>query len=345
VEELMPMVARARAIHEQLAADHRHLQREYDAAVARMEAAMRNGDRRRVLEEKDAAQRRFRAARLAARDAADAEDAAAQWLGTINELNRRAREAQRAVVAERRRTTLLVAEIEAAAAREDSARIALESAEHREQQVREALAECEELRAVRGEPERQRLEYVTAPSSSVLARIVDGDEALLTGVAAQLAGGSPEERRRWLIELAALRDAIRAAAVEAAAIELPENGPFWSEFSPLEGRQIVEALWSLGYRYDGRGGFADDRVPSSRDLALAVGYAGLDPRRVRRWPTAPELPLLFQSARVAVDEFLGAGAPGLTLGEMVALLGRRAPDLAALWNSWGRVRPLLAEAG
>ncbi|MGC8634740.1 MAG: hypothetical protein ACP5VP_08750 [Candidatus Limnocylindrales bacterium] len=370
-QELTPIVARARAIHDRLAADHRHLQHEYDDAVARMEVAMHEGDRRRILEEKDAAQRRFREARLAARDAADAEEAAARWLDTINQLNRRTRAAQRVVAAERRQTTRLVAEIEAAAAREDAARIALESAEQRQQQVREVLAECEELRAARrsaariageppgthaprepwpaidreppGEPEREQLEHVTARRPGMLARIVGGDESLLKGVAAQLAGESLEEQRRWVIELATLRDAIQAAAIEAAAIELPDHGPFWSEFSPLERHQVAEALSSLGYRYDGRGGFVDDRIPSVRDLALAVGYAGLDPRRVRRWPAATELPLLFRSARVAADAFLAAGAPELTLGEMVALLGRHAPDLAPLWNQWGRVRPLLLE--
>ena len=36
--------------------------------------------------------------------------------------------------------------------------------------------------------------------------------------------------------------------------------------------------------------------------------------------------------------------PGdLTLGELVAMLGRRADGLAMLWNDWGRVRPLLLE--
>ena len=35
-------------------------------------------------------------------------------------------------------------------------------------------------------------------------------------------------------------------------------------------------------------GFADERVPSQRDLSLAVGYAGLDPMRIRRWPTEAE---------------------------------------------------------
>ena len=36
-------------------------------------------------------------------------------------------------------------------------------------------------------------------------------------------------------------------------------------------------------------------------------------------------------------------AEGLTLGELLSLLGRRADALIDLWNAWGRVRPLLLE--
>jgi hypothetical protein len=36
-------------------------------------------------------------------------------------------------------------------------------------------------------------------------------------------------------------------------------------------------------------------------------------------------------------------AQGLTLGELLSLLGRRADALIDLWNAWGRVRPLLLE--
>jgi hypothetical protein len=50
---------------------------------------------------------------------------------------------------------------------------------------------------------------------------------------------------------------------------------------------------------------------------------------------------LFRDVTVAADEYISATAPGLTLGEMVTLLGRRADGLTDLWNAWGRVRPLL----
>ena len=383
LQELTAVIERSRAVHDDAIEAQRRTQREYDATEARLEAATHAMDGRRVLEEKDAAQRRFRAERLAARDAARVEEAARRWLATVNQLNVRVHDAQRVTAVERRRVTRLVSELEACAARADASRIALESAEQRRQQALEALAACEELQAARltaasmaaaapSEAERpaaaappaepapgiepspvpgaaasdlELLERVPMAPTTVLARIVSGDDALLGEVVAEIAAGSVDEARRWHLGLSALRDAVVAAAIDAAAIDLPADRPFWSEFMAIEAREIAEALSSLGYRYDGRGGFADGRVPSTRDLALAVGYAGLDPRRIRRWPSATEIPLLFRGARVAAAEFVTAGAPDLSLGEMIDLLGRRAPDLAPLWDEWGRARPLLARTG
>jgi hypothetical protein len=82
-------------------------------------------------------------------------------------------------------------------------------------------------------------------------------------------------------------------------------------------------------------------VPSQRDLALAVGAAGLLPARIRYWPKPEEIAELYRNVRVAADAFVAARAPALTLGELVHLLGRRAHLLADLWNDWPRVRPLL----
>jgi hypothetical protein len=82
-------------------------------------------------------------------------------------------------------------------------------------------------------------------------------------------------------------------------------------------------------------------VPGQRDLSLAVGYAGLDPMRIRHWPSEHEMADLFREATVAADEYLVGAAGGLTLGELVTTLGLRADALTDLWNEWGRVRPLL----
>jgi hypothetical protein len=108
-----------------------------------------------------------------------------------------------------------------------------------------------------------------------------------------------------------------------------------------ERREVVGALSALGYRYDGLHGFADGRVPAARDLALAVGYAGLDRMRIRTWPRESDAARLYEHATVAGDEWLANQADDLSLGRMVDALGSRAADLADVWNAWGRVRPAL----
>ena len=88
---------------------------------------------------------------------------------------------------------------------------------------------------------------------------------------------TPAERRRWQLALSGLVDAIVARAIEASALEFPTDHPFWAGFSQAQCRDVATALASFGYRFDGLGGFVDGRVPSQRDLSLAVGYAGLRP--------------------------------------------------------------------
>ena len=91
------------------------------------------------------------------------------------------------------------------------------------------------------------------------------------------------------------------------------------------------------------GGWLDARVPSQRDLSLALGYAGMDPMRIRRWPNETEMAELFGNVRVAAAEYLALSAGDLTLGALVTMLGPRADALADVWNAWGRIRPLLLE--
>ncbi|HXG40057.1 MAG TPA: hypothetical protein VNJ28_03865, partial [Candidatus Limnocylindrales bacterium] len=124
-------------------------------------------------------------------------------------------------------------------------------------------------------------------------------------------------------------------------LDFPADHPFWGPNTLQVNRDIVAGLASLGYRFDGLGGWLDDRIPGQRDLSLAMGYAGLDPIRIRIWPTEAEIAALFRDVRVAADEFLVEALGSLALGELVALLGRRADRLTDLWNAWGRVRPVL----
>jgi hypothetical protein len=149
----------------------------------------------------------------------------------------------------------------------------------------------------------------------------------------------------WQGLIGGLADALIARSIEASALDFPPDHFFWGMFNQAQNRDIAAGLASLGCRFDGFGGWADERQPTQRDLSLAVGYAGLDPMRIRRWPTEPELQVLLADVRVAADEYVAESAGGLTLGELVSLLGRRADGLAELWNEWGTVRPVLLDGG
>ncbi len=171
--------------------------------------------------------------------------------------------------------------------------------------------------------------------------LLAGDRAVLRRVAVELAEGDRVAAAGWEIHLAALVEAVRSRAIDSAALVFPEDHPFWGPHTQLQCREITAALASLGYRYDGFGGFADGRIPGQRELSLALGYAGLDPMRVRIWPTEAELPHLFEDVTVDAGRFVAEAAGEMTLGEMIDLLGRRAEDLSEVWNAWGRIRPLL----
>jgi hypothetical protein len=165
---------------------------------------------------------------------------------------------------------------------------------------------------------------------------------MLTAVA-RLGSDDPEARRRWQSWLTGLAEALIARSIEASSFDFPLDHFCWGPFSQTTNRDIAAALSSIGFRFDGFGGWADERVPTQRDLSMAVGYAGEDPMRIRRWPTEPEMQELFRDVRVAADEYVAGAAGGLTLGEMVTVLGRRADALTELWNEWGIARPILLE--
>ena len=175
----------------------------------------------------------------------------------------------------------------------------------------------------------------------VIVKVLRGDRAARDRLVATLAAGEPDGERLWTARIAQLVGAITARAIEDGYLDMPEDDTFWSLFTARESREIVGALSALGYRYDGAGGFADERVPAQRDLSLAVGYAGLDRMRIRNWPREREIAELYQHATVAADEWLVEHTDDLTLGQMVEALGPRAGDLAEVWNAWGRVRPAL----
>ena len=183
-----------------------------------------------------------------------------------------------------------------------------------------------------------------AGQDALIQRILRGDHEAMQRAVARLAGDDIEARRRWQTQLGGLIEALIARSIEASAFDFPIDHPFWGAFNQAQNRDIAAGLASLGFRFDGFGDWVDDHRPSQRDLSLAVGYAGLDPMRVRRWPTEAETRDLLRDVRVAADEYVAGTAGGLTLGELVTMLGRRADALTELWNQWGSVRPILLEA-
>ena len=345
-------------------------QRTYDAHVGNAEAAAAAIDPRSVRTAKEAAQGRFRDARASATTRDDVEAAARTWLTEINEINHGTRDASLRIDRDRAAATALAPVLERLAVEADAARISAERADEACMAAREAVAACDEAiareaaasaAARRHAPDTDRIAAATpapedefepatpmgsrAGDDAVLLRILRGDRDAMLGAVATLAGDDPDARRRWQTWLSGLAEALIARSIEASSFDFPLEHFFWGPFSQTQNRDIAAGLASLGHRFDGFGGWADERVPSQRDLSLAVGYAGLDPMRIRRWPTEAEMQELLAEVRVAADEYVVGAAGGLTLGEMVTLLGRRADALTELWNEWGTVRPVLLAAG
>ena len=369
-DERCEVASRARVEAGRASDTLRAAQRSYDENLGRAEEAARAADPRTVRAAKDAAQQTFRVARANATTAEAVDAAARDWLLEINRINQETRAATAAAGRAQDAAHALAGSLERLSVEADAARIAAESAEEACLGARHALAECEEAAT----PEPPDAKHPTVPSGApggpwaddalaatsgpvadatpsalgagtapTIFRLLQGDHAALTDVVDRLAGDDPDQRRQWQLAISDLVDAILATAIEGAALEFPEDDAFWGPFTLGQSRDIVNALASLGYRFDGLGGWQDGRVPSQRDLSLALGYAGLDPMRMRHWPTETEMFELFSRVRVAAPEYLAESAGDLTLGELVSLLGRRAEPLADVWNAWGRIRPLLLE--
>ena len=341
-------------------------QRTYDDHVSRGESEAAAADPRAVRAAKESAQQAFREARSSGRTRDDIEAAARDWLTEINRINQATREATAAAERHRRAANEIAASLERLSVEADAARISAEVAEEACVAPREAVAAGQQAAAIAaagGPPPAPAVippagttvpdeagEPIATPMGSragedaAIIRLLRGDREVLTRIAATLGGDDEEARRHWQVLIGGLLEALIARAIEASAFDFPQEGSFWSPFTRSQARDIAAALSSLGYRHDGFGGWADDRIPAQRDLSLAVGYAGLDPMRIRVWPTETEMPDLLRNVTVAADEYVWDAAGGLTLGELVSLLGRRADGLAELWNEWGAVRPLLLSA-
>ena len=349
--------ARAQAIDAEEAL--RAAQRAYDDHEQALAQATAAADPRAIREMKDQAQAKFRAARSVARTQEATEAAAREWLHEINRINSSSAEANALLQRARAAAPDMAVRLERTALEADGARVAAEAAESACVAARQSLADCEE-RATAGAPAAAAVKTggddgAMQPSSDGLAaamragasprivRLLRGDRSAMQEAVTGLAGEDPAERRHWQLALSDLVDALLADAIASSALEYPTDHPFWGPFNRSQSRDITAALSSLGYRFDGLGGWVDDRYPSQRDLSLALGYAGLDPMRMRQWPNESEMVDLFSDVKVAAAEHLAGAAGGMTLGELVAMLGRRADSLTEIWNAWGRVRPVLMD--
>ena len=357
----------------------REARRAYDEHAGRRERAAAAADPRAVRAAKDEAQATFRRARLAAAGRGDVEVAAREWLREIDRINARTREATRLLAREDSAEGDLLFAVERLGVEADGARIAAESAAEACRNARITLATCEERERVgmagsagaglapasmvaratsaatreaatgagaataggSTDDEEPAQEPDDAAAEPAIVPFLAGDHAVRRRLAAALAGGDVAAAAGWELHLASLVEAITARAVDSAALAFPEDHPFWGPHTQVQCREITAALAALGYRFDGLGGFVDGRVPGQRELSLALGYAGLDPMRVRIWPTEAEMPRLFEDVTVDAAQFVAEAAGELTLAEMIDLLGRRAEDLSDVWNAWGRIRPLL----
>ena len=340
----------------------------------RRERAVRDADAREVLRRKAEAFDAFRAARTRARARTDLETAATAWLREIDDVNRRLVEARRVLESERSQTGALVAEVERRTVAVDRARVAAEQAAVACRDARAHLAACEESGGEAGTVAGAPAAVATAggaapwvatdagaaevtgagavPGASPpapatraerprIVALLHGDTAERDVVAVALAGGDPAAADRWADLLDDLVAAVIDRALEESRFVFPRQHQFWGLFRDDECRGIAVALAALGFHPIPGVGWADGRAPGRRDLSLAVGYAGEDPLRVRIWPNEADMAHLFDDTTADVVGYLFETAGDLSLGEMVSFLGRRAEQLAPLWNAWGRARPLL----
>jgi hypothetical protein len=341
----------------------RRAQRAYDTHTASAEAAAEAAHPRAVRSLKEGAQRDFRAASRGATSPEAVEDAARTWLQEINRINREAAGASLAAEREREAAAAIGARLERMSIEADGARVGAEMANAACIAARTAVADCDERSqpGVETPGSTPTPPPATDPVLSEMAadealgialqggtaprifRLLRGDPDAMETLVASLAGDDQDERRRWKLAVAGLLEAIHADAIEGAFLRFPHEHSFWGPQTQQQNRDITQALASLGYRFDGLGGWVDQRQPGQRELSLAMSYAGLDPMRVRHWPNEQQTTGLFAEVEVASDEYLAGTAGDLTLAEMVEMLGRRAEALVDLWNHWGRVRPLLLE--
>ncbi len=176
---------------------------------------------------------------------------------------------------------------------------------------------------------------------TALGRSLRGDRTALQRVANDLVGSDHAQADRLERLLEAFVEAILQGALEAGVVYPSQEHPFWARFTPDQGRRILDALASMGFRFDGMGGWQDGRAPVRRDLVLAVGVTGVDAVRIHAWPVPSAMSDLLRDTTIDGEEYLASVAPTLKLTDLATALGPRAIPLAEFWLHLERARPLL----
>jgi hypothetical protein len=191
-------------------------------------------------------------------------------------------------------------------------------------------------------PEFDPDEPTATDAPTTLVQILRGDQRALIRTVAVLAGDDVAMQRPWQAAITGLAKAVIRRSIGEGVLDFPVGNPFWDTFTTEQCRTVARALAACGYRFDGIDGWADERIPSYRDLTAAVAAAGLEPRRIRAWPTREEIAALYREVTVAADEYFAAQVPELELADVQALVGSSTPDLELLWRHWELARPVLA---
>jgi hypothetical protein len=361
----------ATTTYEQAQAHARAVRR--DLLVARREQAEAHAaaDPARRNAEKAAARDSYRLAQVASAHGGTPQAAVADYARTLDRINRTTLRAQRAVEQADARVDALEQARQQAERAERTARVQCDQARAACLEARIRLADCEERaapsagawgaadpvnaavpiatlatgpaapapRASEAAAAQRDREWASGPT--VLDALLDGQRGLLEPAAARLAeraGWSASDASRQLM---ALIGAIERAAAAAGYLVFDRDHRLWAGLEPVEAHDVVAALGRLGYAYDPAMGWRNGRVPSPADLAMALAYAGLDPRNMRDLPSADEVRALPASMRVDAGGFLASEAQGLTIERLVGALGDEAAQLEPLWSEWGQVRSLL----